>query len=128
MSASDRVEKPLTGPQTKAIAALMTATTIVAAAKTAGCSERSIRRWLKEPHFAEALNEAQRETLAAVQRRMASLSLAATSALARALDDGKPIGAQLRAADIVFARGQQIRELNELETRLAALESVQVKP
>lgn len=102
---------------------MMTATSLHAAAQAAGCSERSLYRWLREPVFAAALDEAQREALGVVQRRLVSLSVAATSALAKVMNDpDAPHHALLRAADIALHRQQTLRELNEIEQRLVEVE------
>jgi len=52
---------PLTRKQTAAIDALAITPTQSEAAKIAGCASRSIRNWLKEPAFKNALLERERE-------------------------------------------------------------------
>jgi len=52
---------PLTRKQKAAVDALATTTTQTKAAEIAGCAARSIRGWLKEPEFKNALLERERE-------------------------------------------------------------------
>jgi len=52
---------PLTRKKKAAIDALCTTTTQTEAAEKAGCASRSIRGWLKQPEFKNALLERERE-------------------------------------------------------------------
>lgn len=114
----------LTSKQKRAISALMTSPTIAAAAKAAGCGERTLYRWLGDPVFTAELQAAERQALDATMRRLTSLSVAATSVVAHLLgDDDVPSATKARAADIVFGRMLQWREVMQLEERLAALEA-----
>jgi hypothetical protein len=118
-------EKQLTAPQARAVVALMTASSIGEAAKSANVGERTLRRWLAEDRrFSAALDQAQRQALDAVVRRLTSLSVAAGSVLARVMtDEGATSASRVRAADIVLGRFVQLRELAQLEQRMAALEA-----
>jgi hypothetical protein len=122
-SANVRSPLALSPRQVKALAALMTASTIEAAAKAAGCSERQLRRWMDDPVFVAALDAAQRQAIDAALRRLTSLSVAAGAVLAQVMaDTSAPSASRIRAADIVYGRMITLRDLTVLEQRLAALE------
>ena len=61
-----------------AIAALLSKPTIAEAASTAGISEPTLLRWLKEPEFSTAYREARRES---VQHAITRVQIAAAKAV-----------------------------------------------
>jgi transposase-like protein len=115
----------LTARQLAAIDALLTAPTIGDAAAAAGVHRNTLRKWLQDAQFCTALHTAGDERIAATVRRLASLSGQAVSVLAEAMAAADTWPARIRAADIALARVLQLRELHELERRIAALEAAQ---
>ncbi len=104
-----------------AIEALLSGYSHSGAANQAGVSERTLRRWLSDPVFSDALRAAEREALNITTRRLLALSGKATQALFDGMDD--PKGAvRVRSADITLGRVFQYLTLGELEARLVALE------
>lgn len=126
MAGNDTPDETITPAQRRAIAALLSERDVRSAAKAAGVSERSLWRWLNDRSFISELNAAQAQAIDATIRRLADLSGEAVSTL-RAAMKGKstPIGSKIRAADIVLGRLLALKELGDLEQRIAALEAAQ---
>jgi hypothetical protein len=122
MSMSESKPGRCTPKQARAIDALLTEGGIDAAAKVAGVSRVTLWRWLQDETFCNQLKQAESERIGATIRRLTSLSDSAVSTLQAAMDNGKT-SEQIRAADIVLARMLQLRELHDLEARVAALEA-----
>jgi len=72
---------PLTRKQKAAVDALAITPTQTKAAKIAGCAARSIRGWLKEPEFKNALLERERELRGAAARTAAIYAIDALELL-----------------------------------------------
>lgn len=68
------------------IAALLSGSTIEKAAKTAGISEATARRRLRDPGFVRELNTARREHVAAITARLAAIADKAVSRLETMLE------------------------------------------
>jgi DNA-binding transcriptional MerR regulator len=97
--------------------ALLVAPTIRAAAKLTGVSDRTIRRWRKQPAFRECLDQAQRQVgeWATIRRQQAMAQ--ALETLAQNLAEGGPL-AQRRAALDVLEYSKGNREVKEALTLL----------
>lgn len=117
------IENSLRPRQTAAIAALLASGKVTDAAAAGGVTTKTVYAWLKQPDFSAALRTAESEALRGLSRRLAGLGDAAADALRDALDEGQPIGARLRAADLVTQRGPALLELTDLIERIAALEN-----
>lgn len=115
-------DNDLTPRQNIAITALMTQPTIKAAASVAKVSERQLLRWLKLPHFQQAVKAAECELLSELNRRLLAIGSTAVSALADVLAEPDSQALQIRAADSVLSKLITIRQLTELEQRLTELE------
>ena len=113
--------KKLTAKQRSAVRALVTTPDVTTAAATAGVARQTVHRWLSEPHFVAALDEAEREALKLFTRELVGMSALAVAAIRDALQD-ESISIRLRAADVFTQRMLQFRELVVLEQRVAALE------
>ena len=112
----------LTAKQQKALSALLRGCTQEAAAREAGVHRRTLERWMRQnAAFQQALRDAERDALARVSRRLAALADSACETLGLALA-GNAAATQVRAADVVLARLMTLRELVDLEARVAALE------
>lgn len=92
------------------------------AADACKVSRSTISRWLRESDFAQAMHEQEAEAIANLNRSLIGLSVKSVDALTDVLDNGT-LSQKLRAADIVLGRLLALRELTELEERIAALES-----
>lgn len=115
-------EKKVTPPQRRAIAALLTTGDTTQAAIAAGVNRSTLYAWRAQPHFQEALKEAEADAVAGLSRSLAGLGESAAQALRDALAPGNKMNLRLRAAEIVTDRLLKLRDLVELEERIAALE------
>jgi hypothetical protein len=112
----------LSARQEKALAALLTSSSVEAAAEKAGCSERSIRGWLaSDEHFKTAYREARRHIMdqsVVVLQRAYSLAVAE---LLRELGSGNE-HIRHRAAVAILDRADKWVQTESLESRILALE------
>ena len=113
----------LTPSQRRAIVALLTERDTRTAAVKAGVKERSLYRWLTLPDFKAELQEAEKRAIDAAIRRLAELTAQAVDTLREVMTDKEAsAGTRVQAANIVLSRLLDLRELNELETRLQRIE------
>lgn len=114
----------MTGKQKKALAALLSAATMQQAARTAGVSYSSLRRWLAEDtEFRRQYNRELQSIVerAAVQARAGMAE--AVSALREIVTDGEAAqNARVSAARAILESGAKLVEIADFEARLAALE------
>ena len=112
----------LSSKQVKAIVALVSTGTMAEAAEVAGCSLRSIERWMQDPGFSRELRAARRRVVEAAIGSAQARMIDAVETLHRNLKASRSPGAQVRAASLILEYGLKgLREL-DLEERLAALE------
>lgn len=111
--------------QREAIAALLTERNVAAAAQAAGVGLRTLHRWLKEDGaFIAELRTAEATLDAETMRRLATIQVKALDAIEQALDSPEASHSErLRAAEMVLAQRAKLRELNDIEERLLALEA-----
>lgn len=110
--------------QIRAIEALLDGQTITEAAETAGVARQTLTRWLRQPVFKQALNEAMTEALNDLSCRLVGLGDSAANSLQKVLKSATARDAdQIRAAAVVLRGMQEMRELAALENRLAVLEA-----
>ncbi len=120
-----QIRDALTPKQRRALNYLMTTSDIAEAARQSGVSERSLRRWLADPAFAGALNEAEFALVETTTRRLTGMVELALDAVKEILGDRSASAtARLRAAEIVLSEATRQRELRDLERRLGALEGL----
>lgn len=113
----------LTTKQRRAIAALLTERTIGQAARVADVGERTLHTWLSDSDFRAALVIEEGEAIDAATRRLIALQDAAVDVFADILDNPKiKATTRLRAAQGVLDYLLKLRELRNLEQRLAELE------
>jgi hypothetical protein len=102
--------------------ALACGATVEAASKQCDLTERTIYRRLSEPDFKAKLQELRTDMV----RRAAGLLTAATNEAVRTLlslqKEATPAAVRLGAARAVLEIGMKLREIVDLETRMAALE------
>lgn len=117
------MSKKVTPRQHKTIEALLTSGDRRAACAAAGISAQTLYRWLKQPHFRQALQQAEGEALQALQRRLTALGDMAVGVLGDTMSDPQARPSErLRAADVTLSRLLQLREMVALEERVAELE------
>jgi len=107
----------------RAVEALLTEPDVTQAAKAAGVSRNTLYRWMKEPDFMVAVANAEADALAGMSRALVKLGDQAVEVLRDAMNDPEtPVNTRLRAADTVFSRLLQLRELVNVEKRVTELE------
>jgi hypothetical protein len=102
--------------------ALACGATIEAAARQVGISERAVYRRLEKPEFKREINQLRSEM---IQRAAAMLTAAAMESVKTLLELQKPsvtAAVRLGAARAVLEMGVKLREVADLEQRIAALE------
>ena len=88
----------LTTKQTRAVEALLRCRTHEDAARAAGISPRTLRRWLAEDDFQDALHDAVRESLADAVLKLKSSAVTAIDALVDVAQDAESEHARVQAA------------------------------
>lgn len=105
------------------ILALAAGATVRDAAEQAGIGERTVYRRLADTDFRRAVNDARGRLFDAALGRLANLASEAADTLGRLMKSDKPTVA-LGAAKAALELGPRLRELTELEDRLARLEDI----
>jgi hypothetical protein len=103
--------------------ALACGATVEAASRQCGLAERTIYRRLQAPEFRRQLQEVRTDM---VRRSAGMLTAAASSAVTTLLalqKDSVPPAVRLGAARAVLEIGIKVREMADLEARIAALEA-----
>jgi len=113
----------LSDKKRRAAHALARGHTVAGAADIAGCSERSIYRWVKDREFTQAVTAAETEELERASRRLVSLMERALDVLEEMLEHKSPRERRI-AANSVITHALKLRELVTLESRVAELERV----
>ena len=109
--------------QEEAIAALLTHRNIEEAAGAAGIGARTLLRWLKIPEFQTAYRQARRDAFGqAVARLQQATSAAATTLLKTMIEPATPASVRVRAAEAIFNHAAKAIEIEDIESRVAALE------
>ena len=121
MAENGTESKPLTAQQHRAITALLISKNIREAAKASGIPERTLWRWAGDPRFLAALHSAEGGLIETSMRRLLQLSKKAIDQLESLLEYPKA-EVRLRAAGMVLDQLLVLRELTNVESRLAALE------
>ena len=108
----------------KAIAALLLKPSIPAAAKDVGVGERTLWRWLKDKNFKKAYKEARREVVRqAIAQVQAGLSKAVKTLKNIIDDENASPSARVSAAKTMIDMGLKAVEIEDLESRIEALEA-----
>lgn len=111
-----------------AIAALLAQRTVDEAAKAAGVSLTTLKRWMKLPEFRAEYLVVRREAVLQAHARLQQNSGAAASVLLRLMADPQtPASVRARAAECVLERAGKTLELDDLELRVARLEEADEK-
>lgn len=124
MNDSSSPTENLSPEQARTIAALITGQDNKSAAKTAGISESTLYRWLREdPVFKAALEASGKELRDQAVRRVDAAQSDALDTLISIMKNKKVApGVRVRAAQVVLEMSARLRELSQWEDRIAALE------
>jgi len=96
--------------QDRAIAALLSASTIGDAARAVGIGERTLREWMKVPAFRLAYQDARRELIATAIGRLQAGAGVAVDALVEVARHGRP-SERIRAASVLLTHARMGVEL-----------------
>lgn len=129
MTDSDSDNQKLDPGQVQAIAALLTEKDTKSAAAKAGISEATIYRWLREDtDFKAALHAAEAQLIDQAVRRLAGAANDAIGVLVTIMNNKRAAASvRVRAATVVIEQLVKLRELNNFEERLAAVEARGIK-
>lgn len=123
MANNGNENEALTWRQRRAIASLLTEKDIKAAARAAQVGHRTLCRWLTESTFRQALSTAEGDAIDGATRRLVGLADSAVDTLGDLLDSKDASETvRLRAAQSIIDNLLKLRELRNLEQRIAALE------
>ena len=107
-----------------AIAGLLSQRNVDEAARAAGVGARTLWRWLQDPEFQAAYRKARREAFGqSIARLQQGTSAAATTLLKTMIDPGTPASVRVRAAEAIFNHAAKAIEIEDIEARVAALET-----
>lgn len=112
--------------QTKMIAALLDPAhrSQEAACAAVGVPVRTLQNWLLDPAFVAQLRKAEGNAIDESVRRLISVSAAADSVIVSIMSNrDNPPGIRLRAAGMIKETLVRLRELRNIEERIAALEA-----
>ena len=110
--------------QERAIVALLSEPTLRAAASSAGISESTLWRWLRDPAFRVAYRRARQEVLERATARLAALVGVAVEALSKIVAD-RAVSPHVRvsAASRIVEFALKAAEIEDVQARLEKLES-----
>ena len=113
----------LTPRQLKAVEALLITGEVAQAATAARVTRETVYKWLRLPHFQQAVSEAEGRALQTLAGRLVGLGELAALTLENVMADldASP-AARVMAASKVIDALLRLRELVTLEARIAALE------
>lgn len=114
-------DSSLSTKQHAALVALLNEPTLGAAAQEAGCTEQTLRRWLRQPAFAAAYRRARQQALAQAVGGLHAVAGEAVRTLRSAMAGPNPADA-VRAAEAVLAHAFRSAELVDLADRMDELE------
>jgi hypothetical protein len=109
--------------QEQAIAALLSHRNVEEAARAAGISVATLKRWMQLPEFKSAYLKARREVVLQTNARMQQNSGAAASVLFKLMaDPTTPASVRARTAQCVLECANKSLGLEDMEVRITALE------
>lgn len=115
----------MTEKQARALAALLSEPTQAAAAKKLGISARTLRRYLAEPDFLEAYQQAHAQLVEDATKRMQrGLSSAVDTLQEIATDQDAGKTARVAAARSLLEQTLRYTELSDIMNRIAKLEEM----
>ena len=125
----DDLPEDLTPQQAQAVEALLQQPTLARAATVTHISERTLRRWLAEPAFKRAVQEARRSAFSQAIGLTQWYASVAVAALVKVINDGAaPANARVTASAILLKFGREGIELDDLAQRIEVLEQSLAPP
>jgi transposase-like protein len=119
----------LSSRQQKAIACLLSEATVSGAANSAGVSERTLRRWLKQAEFTRVYQQARQESYRESLRLLRRAANAAIAVLVKVMQDvSAPKTARIRAAEVILDHDRRGVMEEDLLVRIQALEEQAPRP
>jgi hypothetical protein len=116
----------LTGRQGGVLALLVGGSTIEGAAKAQNVRPATVHEWLKKPEFRGAYNDALSDVISHSSAMLkASCAVAVTTLRAIAADESAPSAPRVSAARTILELAYRAVEVDELATRIEALEAAQ---
>lgn len=116
-------ESELTPKQEQFIAALVAGNAIVVAARAVGIGEKTAHRWLKQPVFKQAYQEAKQAVYDdALEGLRDSLSDAISTLKRNMTSDTVDPAVQVRAAHIYLTQSIQVHKIEEMEAQIRELQ------
>jgi hypothetical protein len=113
----------LTGRQAKALEALLQEPTMARAAAAAGVGERTLRRWMSEQAFRDAVFRARREAFGQAVWLTQRYAAGAVATLVKVMQDAAaPPSSKVAAAGMLLKFGREGIELDDLAERVEMLE------
>ena len=113
----------LTPLQDKAVEAILQQPTLARAATAVGVHERTLRRWMAEPVFRGAVQDARRAAFGQAIGLVQWYASVAVAALVKVLNDpASPANCRVTAAAVLLKFGREGIELDDLAQRIEALE------
>ena len=121
---AENMAEPITPRQQRAIRALMENRTNGEAAKAAGIGERTLYRWLSEPLFRQALQDAENQAADMTARRLATGTRLALDVLVTIMEsEAAGDTLRLQAAKAWLENYHRARDDGDLDRRITALEA-----
>ena len=108
--------------QQSALPAVLSAPTIVEAARRSGVGESTLRRWLEEPRFRTALDHLRQDAYEIALMQVQALVPECLNIFARIAAENTDPVLRMRAARYLLNYGMKYREVDELHRKLRALE------
>jgi hypothetical protein len=122
MSKSDYRKSLLTTPQRKALESLIAGASRDQAAICSGRTRRTVDRWIKDAMFAGELREATNAAVSDAARRMATMLDQSLTALEKVIEKPENNSEIIRIVNTLAGNLIKLREFDELESRIQALE------
>lgn len=114
----------LPAKKARALSCLLSSRGFCEAAKAAGVGEATLWRWMREEDFSQAYAEARRQVVEVALANLQGACGKAVATLEAVLDDAvAPFSCKVAAARVILETSVKIIELQDLESRLAALEA-----
>jgi DNA-binding MurR/RpiR family transcriptional regulator len=125
MATSDSSTPKMERNKEKAIAALLVQPSIEGAAKSAGISEATLLRWLKDEAFATSYREARREVVSQAIAQLQGACGAAVKTLTDIAEDASaPASSRVAAARAILDTSIKSVEIEDLAARIELLEQL----
>jgi hypothetical protein len=115
--------RPKKGNDDRLLMLLACGATVDAAARSLGLSERTLYRRLRDPAFCQRLQQARADLVQRTAGMLTAAGAESVRTLVALQKEANPAATRLGAARAVIQLGMKVREVAELEQRIAALEA-----